>query len=149
MKHIFPFLAAVLLAWSCATPRAENERFIPKGQKALTQWSFSKDGQSWENVTVPHSYNGIDGRSASYYRGPATYRTSVDIADPDAPAFLIFEGAAQAATVQVNGRPACSHKGGYTACTVPLAGLLQKGQNQIEVVCDNTEDIEKQGYTKL
>ena len=127
MKHIFPLLAVLLLAWSCSTNPDNLIRFIPKGQRALTEWEFSRDGESWEKVSVPHSYNGFDGSSASYYRGKACYRTTVNIADPDAPAFLLFEGAAQAAAVQVNGREACRHKGGYTAFTVPLEGLLEKG----------------------
>lgn len=142
MKHIFPFLAVLLLAWSCSTSTDNLMRFIPKGQRALTEWEFSRDGESWEKVSVPHSYNGFDGSSASYYRGKASYRTTVNIADPDAPAFLLFEGAAQAAAVQVNGREACRHKGGYTAFTVPLEGLLEKGENHIVVVCDNSEDME-------
>ncbi len=142
MKQIFSLLAVFLLAWNCTPTHTDSVRFIPKGQQPLTEWEFSKDGNTWEQVIVPHSYNCIDGRSASYYRGPATYRTAVQIANPDAPAFLIFEGAAQAATVSVNGRLACTHKGGYTTFTVPLAGLLQKGDNCIEVVCDNHEDME-------
>jgi beta-galactosidase len=117
-------------------------RFVPKGQKALVEWEFSKDGSTWETVTVPHSYNAVDGRSAKYYRGPATYRRSIDIKDPAKPAYLLLEGAAQAATVRVNGQEACVHKGGYTAFSVDLTGLLKKGANTVEVVCDNTEDIE-------
>ena len=106
------------------------------------EWEFSKDGTNWERVTVPHSYNAIDGRSAKYYRGPATYRRTIDIWDPERPAYLLFEGAAQKATVRVNGREACVHKGGYTAFSVNLKGLLVKGENTVEVVCDNTEDID-------
>lgn len=141
-KVVLLALVAVLLTAHCATDKTDV-RFIPKGQKALAEWEFSRNGESWEKVTVPHSYNGIDGRSASYYRGPATYRTTVTVTDPDAPAFLIFEGAAQAATVSVNRQPACSHQGGYTPFIVPLEGLLQKGKNSIEVVCDNSEDRER------
>ena len=142
MNRFLTLLASVLLVWSCATTQTDVARWIPQGQQALTEWEFSRDGDSWEKVSVPHSYNAVDGRSASYYRGPATYRTTVRIADPAAPAFLVFEGAAQAATVRVNGRQACYHKGGYTAFTVPLQGLVKKGKNLVEVVCDNTEDIE-------
>ena len=135
-------MLAAVLAWSCAPDGQDALRYVPKGQTALTDWEFSKDGADWEAVTVPHSYNAVDGRSAKYYRGPATYRRSIDIKDPSKPAYLLFEGAAQAATVRVNGKEACVHKGGYTAFAVDLQGLLQKGANTVEVVCDNTEDIE-------
>ena len=130
------------LLWSCAHSAQDALRYAPKGRTALVEWEFSKDGTTWETVTVPHSYNAIDGRSAQYYRGPATYRRTIDIWDPERPAYLLFEGAAQKATVRVNGREACVHKGGYTAFSVNLKGLLVKGENTVEVVCDNTEDID-------
>ena len=130
------------LLWSCAHSAQDALRYAPKGRTALVEWEFSKDGTTWETVTVPHSYNAIDGRSAQYYRGPATYRRTIDIWDPERPAYLLFEGAAQKATVRVNGREACVHKGGYTAFAVNLKGLLVRGENTVEVVCDNTEDID-------
>ena len=129
------------LLWSCAHSTQDALRYAPKGRTALVEWEFSKDGIDWERVTVPHSYNAVDGRSAKYYRGPATYRRTIDIKDPERPAYLVFEGAAQKATVRVNGQEACVHKGGYTAFAVPLKGLMVKGENTVEVVCDNTEDI--------
>ena len=46
----------------------------------LTTWSFSIDGESWENVEIPHSYNNIDGQSKSYYRGTAHYKTTLPAA---------------------------------------------------------------------
>ena len=134
-------MALTALLWSCAHSTQDALRYAPKGRTALVEWEFSKDGIDWERVTVPHSYNAIDGRSAKYYRGPATYRRTIDIKDPDRPAYLVFEGAAQKATVRVNGQEACVHKGGYTAFAVPLKGLMVKGENTVEVVCDNTEDI--------
>ena len=143
MKKCFAaaFLAAII-AGSCASPSTYGDRFVPDGQQLLTEWDFSKDGVSWEKVTVPHSWNAIDGRSESYYRGPATYRTSVKISNPSAPAFLILEGAAQAAEVYANGTRVCVHKGGYTAFTVNLQGHLKKGLNTVEVVCDNSMDTD-------
>ena len=130
------------LLWSCAHSAQDALRHAPKGRMALVEWELSKDGTAWERVTVPHSYNAVDGRSARYYRGPATYRRTIDIRDPERPAYLLFEGAAQKATVRVNGREACVHKGGYTAFAVNLKGLLVRGENMVEVVCDNTEDID-------
>ena len=130
------------LLWSCARSAQDALRHAPKGRTALVEWEFSKNGTDWERVTVPHSYNAVDGRSARYYRGPATYRRTIDIRDPERPAYLLFEGAAQKATVRVNGREACVHKGGYTTFAVNLKGLLVRGENVVEVVCDNTEDID-------
>ena len=105
----------------------------------LTEWQFSYDGASWEGVTVPHSCNAVDGRSPSYYRGEVHYRRSIKLSS-DGPAFLLFEGAAQAAKVYVNGSLATVHRGGYTPFVVPLKGLAHKGLNEVEVICDNHMD---------
>ncbi len=123
-------LAALLL------PGLSSSRETP-----LEQWEFSRDGESWETVTVPHSINAVDGRTASYYRGQTHYRRSVRVR-PGRAAYLRFEGAAQAASVYVNGSLAASHKGGYTPFLVPLRDFLQPGDNVVEVVCDNSVDLE-------
>ena len=142
-KRMIWALTGLMLLWGCSRTVVENTmRYIPEGQIALTEWEFCQDSVHWEPVTVPHSYNATDGRSEKYYRGPATYRCTIDIKDPARPAYLLLEGAAQAATVRVNGKEACVHKGGYTAFAVDLQGLLEKGANTVEIVCDNTEDIE-------
>lgn len=110
----------------------------------LKDWQFSKDGVSWEQVKIPHSYNAIDGHSASYYRGKATYKRTIDVSrqDLERPMYLLFEGAAQQATVSVNGREAVHHMGGYTPFVIGLKSLVHEGKNDINVVCDNHEDVE-------
>ena len=125
MKYLLPGLIALsLLTVSCGV---ESE---------LKDWQFSKDGQQWEAVTVPHSYNAQDGPTQNYYRGKAHYRREVSFPSGKN-AFLLFEGAAQAAEVYLDGTLLKAHKGGYTPFVVPLPH-----GGQVEVVCDNTEDIE-------
>ncbi len=108
----------------------------------LDSWSFSKDGESWESVRVPHSWNAEDGRSPSYYRGKGYYRTTIECQKPQQPHFLLFEGAAQKAVVLVNGDTLATHKGGYTPFWVDVSGVIQKGSNAVEVICDNSVDNE-------
>ena len=110
-------------------------------QTQLKEWEFSKDGSSWEEVIVPHSYNARDGHSASYYRGEATYRCDVRLGDRDKNYFLLFEGAAQASVVKVNGVQVAAHKGGYTPYVVNIGEAARKGVNRIEVTCSNKEDL--------
>ncbi|MBR3562943.1 MAG: hypothetical protein IKN93_03860 [Bacteroidales bacterium] len=136
MKRIsafFPVVAALLLSCTMAGAR-ETE---------IRDWEFSRDRTDWTAVTVPHSWNAMDGRSASYFRGKGYYRTAILCDDPVQPSFLRFEGAAQEAEVIVNGQIVMYHKGGYTPFVVPLGGLLHAGNNQIEVVCDNSESVER------
>ncbi len=111
-------------------------------QEQLKEWEFSKDGSDWQNVTVPHSYNSADGHSPYYYRGEATYRCDFRSGDVKNDHFLVFEGAAQAAVVKINGEQVAAHKGGYTAFAVKITDAMKKGVNRLEVVCDNTEDTE-------
>lgn len=110
-------------------------------QTQLKEWEFSKDGSSWEEVIVPHSYNARDGHSASYYRGEATYRCDIRLGDRDKNYFLLFEGAAQASVVKVNGVQVAAHKGGYTPYVVNIGEAARKGVNRIEVTCSNKEDL--------
>ena len=128
-------VAAALVAASCSTPATR--------QISLTEWQFSKDSVSYSPVTVPHSYNEIDGHSKAYYRGKGYYATSVKLgsADLKGKVQLLFEGAAQAATVYVNGQQAAYHKGGYTPFVVDITPFVTKGSNTISVTCDNTEDV--------
>ena len=56
----------------------------------LERWQVSRDGEQWEEVSVPHSTNAIDGRSASYYRGETHYRCEIS-PDLSKTSFLFFD----------------------------------------------------------
>lgn len=111
---------------------------------AITDWEFSLDSVKWERVSVPHSYNAIDGRSSHYYRGKGYYRTEISLTKFDLKGniALYFEGAAQAATIYLNGQKVMQHKGGYTPFDINLFSLSKVGKNEIVVVCDNSVDLE-------
>ena len=79
MKYLLPGLVALSLLAACGvTPQTD-----------LTDWQFSKDGDQWEAVTVPHSYNALDGPTQKYYRGKAHYRRKVSFPSGKN-AFLLF-----------------------------------------------------------
>ncbi len=138
MKKI-TLVALFALSFALAAPLDAQIRGFR--QTELKEWEFSKDGNSWQKVTVPHSYNAQDGHSPVYYRGKATYRTDIKINDPKKPYYILFEGAAQSAVVTVNGTQVAAHKGGYTAFPVNISDAVVKGANKVEVVCDNKEDV--------
>lgn len=134
-------LTTLLAAISLLVAQGLDAQIRGTHQEQLKNWEFSKDGSSWIAVSVPHSYNAIDGHSPKYYRGKATYRCDFRVSDIKHPHYVLFEGAAQAATVSVNGVRLASHKGGYTPFVVNITESLKRGGNTIEVVCDNSEDL--------
>lgn len=140
MKNIKTFLLASFLALPAI---AMGQQLSPRTE-ALTDWQFSKDSANWNAVTIPHSYNSIDGLSAKYYRGKGWYKRTVNVTPDDlkGQTALLFEGAAQKADVYVNGKHLLHHKGGYTPFYITLKGRLHKGENQIMVVCNNEEDVD-------
>lgn len=129
------FLSSLLLFLSSVVALAQKDSL-------LTEWDFSRDSVSWQLVKVPHSTNALDGHSPKYYRGRTYYNKvlTIDKADVQRPTFLLLEGAAQQATVWLNGRKMSHHYGGYTAYSVELTGRLVAGENIISIVCDNHED---------
>ena len=138
MKRYF-ISALIALAFLALPVHAQIRAFH---QTELKDWEFSKYGSSWENVTIPHSYNAEDGHSASYYRGKATYRCQFRVSDPRSSHYILFEGAAQSALVKVNGQQVASHQGGYLPFVVNVTDAVDKGDNTLEVVCDNSENVE-------
>ncbi len=142
------FLSAILIMVSSEVIHAKMVDTSPVlGNKVtnLDKWLFAKYApEMWTKVMVPHSCNAIDGHSSSYYRGKSYYKTILNFTDAqiNKPLYLLFEGAAQAATVSVNGNVLSRHKGGYTPFVVSLNGAVRSGENEILVMCDNTEDTE-------
>lgn len=126
-------------------PIIGNAQILGNKVTNLSSWQFSKNiSNGWTTVSVPHSYNAIDGHSPSYYRGKAYYKKTLTFTESQInhPLFLLFEGAAQAAEVSVNGKCIARHKGGYTAFAVSLKDAVRAGDNEVIVTCDNKEDVE-------
>ena len=78
-RSILSTMVLAALLCGCARLAQDALRYVPEGQTALTEWEFSQDGTNWEAVTVPHSYNAVDGRLIvrSRYEPAAARRESV------------------------------------------------------------------------
>lgn len=91
-------------------------------------WNFSKDGTHWEPVTLPHTWNAIDGMDGQgeYYRGVCRYEKS--FATPPlrdgTRVFLEVLACSLSGTVIVNGRELCRHKGGYSSFVTDITEAL-------------------------
>ena len=88
-------------------------------------WVFSKAGTA-EVVTLPHTWNAIDGQDGGndYYRGTCTYTKT--FAKPAMGAgdevWAEFLGAAHTCEVMLNDVTLCHHEGGYSTFRVKQIG---------------------------
>ena len=106
-------------------------------------WIFSKDGHD-ETVTLPHTWNAMDGQDGGndYYRGTCSYTTVLpDISLPEnGRAVLQFDAVAMTAEVYLNEQKLAEHKGGYSAFCVDITDALRNGSNLLRVNVDNSDN---------
>src|SRR5437879_10911912 len=100
-------------------------RFIRQDVAGAETVTF--DDSSWQTVNLPHTWNNLDGQDGGndYHRGPGWYRRKLSIKSGDAGKsfFLRFDGAATAADVFVNGKPAGVHHGNFGAFCFDITDL--------------------------
>ena len=153
-----------ILALLCATTGGAQSR----QEMTLTEgWQFSRDGQSWQTVSVPHDWaisgpfdkkwdlqvvaieqNGEtqatekSGRSGALpWIGEGHYKQLFTIpSDFSGHAELVFDGAMAEPTVNVNGRKAGYWAYGYNAFRVDVTPYIIKGRNSLEVDLQNLEE---------
>jgi len=140
------FMAALLLTMAlCLQAQAAARTTIAldgpwRFQRADVAGAETPDfsDAAWPTVTLPHTYNAIDGEAGgAYYRGAAWYRRTIDLPAAARRRFLEFDGAALAADVWVNGRHAGRHEGGYARFRFDVTPLLKPGRNTLAVRVDN------------
>ena len=105
-----------------------------------TDWYFNKPGETPIPVTLPHTWNAIDGQDGGndYWRGTATYSkrfSSPELADGER-CLIEFNGAAMTADVILNARQLAHHEGGYSTFRVDLTDMLEE-ENLLTVTIDN------------
>ena len=112
-------------------------------------WHFSKEyssipaviPKSFEEVTIPHTWNNIDGTDGGndYYRGKCIYLKEISKkALPKSDKyFLEIKGANSSSEVFLNGKKLFAHDGGYSAFRVDITEAL-KENNILAVTVDNS-----------
>ena len=115
------------------------------------KWAFTKNAteiptempKRWDLVTLPHSWNNIDGQDGGndYYRGTCYYVKELDKTElPEAEQYYLeFKGANSSAEVYVNGKKLAYHDGGYSTWRVNMTEALED-KNLIVVAVDNSEN---------
>ncbi len=104
-------------------------------------WTFIYHDGSKQKVTIPHTWNNIDGQDGGddYFRGTCIYET-----DFLAPSFgvrdrvyLQFDGVNSSAKVVLNDVEVMTHDGGYSTFRKDVTDLIQV-QNHLTVYVDNS-----------
>ncbi|MBR1462853.1 MAG: DUF4982 domain-containing protein [Prevotella sp.] len=140
----------------------------PRSEELLSEWQFSKDGISWEQVTVPHDWaisgpfdkkwdlqtvaieqNGEtaatekSGRSGALpWIGEGQYKTTFRVPAEYERAELVFDGAMSEPVVYVNGQEAGRWAYGYNAFRIDVTPYIhaQGADNQLLVKLKNVEE---------
>ena len=105
-------------------------------------WKFTKNKEenAWENIELPHTWNGIDGQDGGndYYRGTCYYKKNVTRSQlPDTKIiYMEFEGTNSSAELFVNGKSVAQHDGGYSTWRADITPYLQE-ENEILVAVDH------------
>lgn len=101
-------------------------------------WLFSKEESSIP-VTLPHTWNAIDGQGqANYYRGVCSYRKTFSAPEinSDERLYIEFRGVNSSTIVYLNGTEVMSHDGGYSTFRADVTDYLLEN-NTIEVIVSN------------
>ncbi len=150
LRQNFVALAAIVTAIGLA-PLSQASAETRQVQNLDKTWQFIQaaasanltalpDAMSWQDVTLPFTYNARDGsKGGGYYRGPAWYKTTFAFTDDRAShrTYIEFDGAATVADVWINGVSAGRHVGGYARFRFDITNLLKTGTNTVSVRTSN------------
>lgn len=148
------FLITILIVAGVSLPQSAfaDERRV---QNLDMPWQFIRakssenltampDSMSWKNVSLPHTYNVIDGADGGgYYRGIAWYKTKFNFSSNKTTqrTFVEFDGAATATDVWLNGELVGHHIGGYARFRFDISAQIKNGENTISVRTSNAKTI--------
>jgi len=131
---------------------------INKEEVLKGTWRFVKqsnkeaqpDDSGWEKVSIPHTWNIIDGQSGGgtdewqndgYYRGPGTYTCRFDARiEKGKCKYIRFEAVSQEAEVFLNGKRLGQHKGAFNAFIFDVTNMIKNGENLLVVNATNVWD---------
>lgn len=117
----------------------------------LEDWAYAPEalpGASWDEiraqgstVTLPHTWNAVDGQAGGdYRRGRSTYARRVSAHTDAAETWVEFTGVNSTAEVFVDGELLARHDGGYSTFRVDLTAHMVEGTATLVVVVDNSSN---------
>ena len=106
----------------------------------INQARFAKQGELFDVVSLPHTWNALDGHvGKEYWRGIGHYEIDLPNPTPGKRQYIEIQGANHVATVYCNGRELGTHKGGFSTFRYDLTDALMKTGNVLQVSVTNAE----------
>ena len=105
----------------------------------LTKARFAKDDQLPTSVSLPHTWNALDGQDGGndYYRGDGIYEIDLPAPTRGKRQYIEIRGANHVATVWCNGVELGTHKGGFSTFRYELTQAMKPEGNVLKVVVNN------------
>jgi len=166
MKRVLAAAALSLFATAaCSQSKNAEELFQPEAGRSeiplSAGWKFLKadplgaekpnvNDAAWEQVSVPHTWNALDGadggfdKKTNYLRTACWYHRHLTISPnfTGKELLLKFQGANRRTDVFVNGQKVGTHTGGFAAFTFDITKAAKTGDNLIAVRVTNEYDDE-------
>ena len=106
--------------------------------------SFPRGERPTETVTLPHTWNAVDGMdgNGSYLRTTGVYTRTFTKPQQPLPGGRVYVevlAAALKATVKVNGTVAATHEGGYSIFRADITELCSDGENELTIEVSNED----------
>ena len=110
-------------------------------QTILNKALFAKQGEEFAAVTLPHTWNNLDGQDggSDYWRGHGIYKLQLPAPTAGKRQYIQFDGANHVATVSCNGKELGTHKGGFSTFRFDLTDVLKADGNELVVDVTNEE----------
>ena len=107
----------------------------------LTKAMFAKQGEAYAEVTLPHTWNALDGQDGGndYWRGVGVYEIALPNPTEGKKQYIEFQGANHVATVYCNGRELGTHKGGFSTFRFDLTPAMKAEGNVLTVSVTNAK----------
>lgn len=104
---------------------------------------LSYNDTEWNNVTLPHTWNAVDGANGyAYHRGACWYRKWITVPSEEEGnrIFIEFQGSNSVTELYLNGNFIGQHQGGYSTFRFDLTDHIYFGKtNLLAVRVDNSE----------
>lgn len=121
----------------------ENWFFTKEHTDAPQRMPKEGSGAGWERVSLPHTWNAVDGQDGrgEYYRGTCWYVKSLTLPPlmEGCRVYVEVPAASLSGRIYINGKEAAYHEGGYSTFRADVTDFLRQGEeNVLAIEVDNS-----------